>query len=1525
MGNIVDAINTVWRDYVTENVPASGAHEPEKPNIRAIGPLIESAIADAALGALVSVVKDTRDNLNADLAHAADTVALVYGDALDTNNDLYVKVGASGSGSWTNTGALRKTALALAAPSIESVAADLDGVPWLHFDALRLTGLAAGLSWTDTTRTLARAIKSVTVEGAGVGASDQFYIGTFCNDDAAFQENVVICRVADNVVVAELGLSSVTKNPSGPTELFFYKTSPDVSVRMLVDYREISATGILLNSATITPLILSRANGPVERDRRDQVSQAREALWLDPDALGLAGACAAFKWTPESRLVARAIKDIRLTAGFSSTVRYRITGFSWAAATSALTVTVRDETAGVSTISGAVVCVADGPLMRCDVVDSGGYSASIWIDPNVLAANVTYPTLSSSPLLISRANLLSTRTARKGMGPRFRNVAIDPILANGTATWTHGGSAPVVGTANAELVARGVSKAIPFGTGATVTFLYKRDAVPPRNNGKYVFSSALVYSASGSNWPGNSYDALPYTSANAPISGRRLIARGYEPLTANLRRYWCAVQLPAAGAIAQVFHGFGGIVSGSAAEISGFTLTISDSEMSPENVAGDDWAGYTTRDEWRESVDSSLAANAANIATARAPLWFHNRAQNPNLAADGETPVFLAPATVTLVAPTSPALRARGVDRTVKAGNDTPSGFYVYKDEPVTAGDVNKYAFVSFYIWSQNGTNWPGDLPVYFYGSGGAISNTGPIPFVQIDANTRRYYWAGQIPNNATVNTVRYGPGSRVSTTGVEFGGFTFVLTDLVPLTADNTPVDEWYPDGSTPRIIAGAISRIDAQTATASAAARAVRVAFMGSSITWGAGYLGEDSYIGYAERRLREQFATTVLGSQMETTGDVLQVSGKNWYRGSVTKLSGIGASAACSFTGDEFSVAIGRERGNAGAALVQLYVDGVLHDTFSTANTEPFQTGINVGFTGDGTTKSFDLGRAFTYAHAVTVAGAAKTGSLYSGGYGGAMPVGDDYMVLKQLVMVSGVPEIHHFLQFAVAPANGAAVSCTFSAGESVSYMQSPYGNVAVGFNSALESAYGNGNVAYDPANPTPVSSGLAFRSTDERALKTWRFTESKTRTFELRVASLDPVGTGTPCLWLNFATNRMHWVMNAGIGGWHTEAFVNDTGFNNVSRVIDWRPDVVFLESGTNEDNAYPAEKKAYVTRTAVSAAAIIAEDTANWFRTITNTGGSDHTVQDIRIPITAVSRNSVTLDGTNATFNIEAGDVIVLGDYKNDNRRLAARTVTGWNAGTRVVSFLEPLTAEDFAHVTAISELVGQYAFVIEPDRWGAALGTIVSALRGAVPTVQIALGSSGLPNQFDRSLEGYREFLAARAAALEVDFVDFYAVTGRWTYSLPPSVPFYLTNSGGTTSTGAGAYPLYAQNGTPPSDMSIRPWSVKINGFERINRGCYVTGGRSKSWPAGTTVLSKAANGTGNWEFVQKPYTLVFTSSVPASGATILVNGQTADWSADDTHPANPTGLQLFAQAAFGPLDETVQRALGKPHAQKWG
>lgn len=115
MASITEAFATVFRDYVTDGVPASGENEPVKSEIRAIGPLIETAIGNVSLGALVSVVYATRSDLDNDLDHGAGSVGLVYADPEESNNDLYVKSGASGAGSWALTGAFHDTLYGLVA------------------------------------------------------------------------------------------------------------------------------------------------------------------------------------------------------------------------------------------------------------------------------------------------------------------------------------------------------------------------------------------------------------------------------------------------------------------------------------------------------------------------------------------------------------------------------------------------------------------------------------------------------------------------------------------------------------------------------------------------------------------------------------------------------------------------------------------------------------------------------------------------------------------------------------------------------------------------------------------------------------------------------------------------------------------------------------------------------------------------------------------------------------------------------------------------------------------------------------------------------------------------------------------------------------------------------------------------------------------------------------------------------------------------------------------------------------------
>ncbi|WP_413052051.1 hypothetical protein [Pseudomonas bubulae] len=703
---------------------------------------------------------------------------------------------------------------------------------------------------------------------------------------------------------------------------------------------------------------------------------------------------------------------------------------------------------------------------------------------------------------------------------------------------------------------------------------------------------------------------------------------------------------------------------------------------------------------------------------------------------------------------------------------------------------------------------------------------------------------------------------------------------------------------------------------APVAALARAIRVSVAGSSITWGQGWLGEDSYVGDIERHLRTVLATTLHGADFVLTGTSATVSNKLFYKGSAVRLQGASSEASFDLYGDELSLCIARERGNAGAALVEVYADGTLLDTFSTWNDVAAATGLSASFVGDGTTRQFDLGQAFTYGHGVTVAGVAKVVQMNTGGYGAGFPAGVDVLVIRKLVTVGGVPQVRHFLWFATAPVNGAAIAATFSAGESVTYVRGTIGQTTQALTSANESPYGDGNVAFDPANPANLSSGLGFRETDPRSVVSWNFATTAKRTFRVKIVGLDPRATGTPQLYLNAATNRMHHLQNAGIGGWTAALLLNDNGLNNVAAVQRFQPDVLLFESCTNDDWQTHVDR-AWRSRIGLTDTQVRGDETSHWFHTVTYVGPDNYNVEDNRMLITAITETSVTFDGTAATFEVVPGDVVILGDFKGDNRRLACRVVKGWDAVNRRLTWARPLNPRELVHIGSLGDLVGSTAMVKGAPTWVANVEAVIEGMRAAVPECVIALGTGGIPNFYNRRLEGYRELAADIARRKGVLFEDFYARTLAWQYSQPATTQLYLDASQGAVSSGAAAYTLYLSNGSKPTPLTdgnaqlYRGWSVKVDGVERINRGCHVEGGYKSGWPSGTAQMSK-----GNVGVVGDDYRLVFESAAPAAGATIVVKRAGAKWANDDTHPGT-AGIPVFGQAAIAALASAATTAAG--------
>ncbi|WP_421416586.1 sialate O-acetylesterase [Agrobacterium tumefaciens] len=82
----------IWRDG-----PVTNPHQPFKPDIRDWALWLESMVTSGILSS--GPWFSTKASMT--LGYAANTIAIVYNDPTAANNGLYIKVGSSGSGSWT--------------------------------------------------------------------------------------------------------------------------------------------------------------------------------------------------------------------------------------------------------------------------------------------------------------------------------------------------------------------------------------------------------------------------------------------------------------------------------------------------------------------------------------------------------------------------------------------------------------------------------------------------------------------------------------------------------------------------------------------------------------------------------------------------------------------------------------------------------------------------------------------------------------------------------------------------------------------------------------------------------------------------------------------------------------------------------------------------------------------------------------------------------------------------------------------------------------------------------------------------------------------------------------------------------------------------------------------------------------------------------------------------------------------------------------------------------------------------------
>jgi hypothetical protein len=218
---------------------------------------LSSMIEAAAAGYIFFATKSAID---ADLAHDAGAIGRVYGDSTAAYNGDYVKSGASGAGSWAKTTYQPASALDLERNST------LHNSPWVHKSALDGTFSIGTSGWTSAAKEIAGVIKHVTMTGRD--AAEEYYIGTFANDDATYYDRITVRRSSDNAVVAYSSVA-VTKETDDATVVTIPQSGGSgLTATLLIDYRELSSSGLLINSATPTPLWIAKTSQGEHLDQR---------------------------------------------------------------------------------------------------------------------------------------------------------------------------------------------------------------------------------------------------------------------------------------------------------------------------------------------------------------------------------------------------------------------------------------------------------------------------------------------------------------------------------------------------------------------------------------------------------------------------------------------------------------------------------------------------------------------------------------------------------------------------------------------------------------------------------------------------------------------------------------------------------------------------------------------------------------------------------------------------------------------------------------------------------------------------------------------------------------------------------------------------------------------------------------------------------------------------------------------------------------------------------------------------------
>lgn len=681
-------------------------------------------------------------------------------------------------------------------------------------------------------------------------------------------------------------------------------------------------------------------------------------------------------------------------------------------------------------------------------------------------------------------------------------------------------------------------------------------------------------------------------------------------------------------------------------------------------------------------------------------------------------------------------------------------------------------------------------------------------------------------------------------------------------------------------------------------------KILMLGSSITWGSGSMNDtvQSATGYMVKDLIKKYANGLYSNELTYAQGCSTITNPKFINRTAKRIKNVNSTVKFSLYGNEIVIGQIIQR-TTNYATISVYADGLLIGKFTNKN--PTMGSGSDSFTGDGVNNNFTLSSAYTYGHTLTVGGSPWNVIIHSGDISAGYEYDDG---TSTACIVRGWDEngnVKHKLIFETPPALGAAIEINYNYGKHICIEGSTVGQMAV--DSLNECNYGIGGTSWDPLAPKAISSGLEFRDIDQKSIWSYKFSglyaKPKLHKYEIKIT-----GGVNPYFAINYVTNRNHYLVNAGIGGFDLNTYLDGT-YPNLSykKLLEKGiPDIIFLQPGCGSDGTdfktrkvrriitgeTEAKAKSVCTRGEVDSIKYISSDN---FTIRYCTGLIDSIANNY-----LVSHHIFSSDSAN-WGTVAPGDIVRIGNYHGEWREIQTRKIRSVDIASGKITWDRPLFESQLNNIDTLAQLIGKEFSVRDLSLETARTDSMLNYFHNCDPNIKIVLVTSENSNYFKRQSWGYD--IAQQEATkghhnIEVAHMDTYLQEKVETYisGHTAGTEIYITADGSTS------YTLSTWTGL------WQGFAVYVNGENVYGKDCYITiGGRYGVNPA---LTGSRISITGAYQGVSitEGIVLTFFRNIPPSG-TITVQRADFYWSGDLTHP-NYVGGKWYSEMYLSKIFE---------------